>query len=120
MRPYLILAISWLLPGSGYFILKRRLKAILFFSGIVIMLTLGLLMGGKFYTRESLHPLLLLGLFADFGNGIFYFAIKLAGLAGGNIRAETFHFGTTYLAAAGLLNYLAALNAFDLARGKKT
>lgn len=119
MRPYLILFSSWLLPGLGHFMLKRRLKALVFFCGIVILLVLGLLMGGKFYTRESLHPLLLLGLFADFGNGLFYFAIKLAGLAAGDIRAETFHYGTTYLAGAGLLNYLVALNAFDIARGKK-
>jgi len=31
----------------------------------------------------------------------------------------TFEFGTAYVAGAGLLNYLVALDAFDIARGKK-
>jgi hypothetical protein len=54
------------------------------------------------------------------GNGLFYIIISLAHLAVGDIKSVTFHYGTAYLASAGLLNYLVALNAFDLAKGRKT
>jgi len=37
----------------------------------------------------------------------------------GNLERVTFEFGTAYIAGAGLLNYLVALDAFDIARGKK-
>ena len=48
------------------------------------------------------------------------YALKLfLYLAGGDIKAATYHYGTAYLASAGLLNFLVALNAFDLAKGRK-
>lgn len=119
LKPYLILLLSLLLPTSGHFILKRYKKATIFLIGLVMLLFFGLVMEGKFYTLESLHPLLLLGFLGDLGNGIFYVIIKLLGLGGGNIRSVTYHYGTTYLVTAGLLNYLIALNAFDIARGKR-
>ena len=37
----------------------------------------------------------------------------------GDIRSLTYHYGTAYMASAGLLNYLVALNAFDIAKGRK-
>jgi hypothetical protein len=111
--------VSWLLPGSGHFILKKRLKGLAFFCGISLMLALGILMHGKFFSTRPFHPLLILGFIGDLGNGLFYFLIKALGLAGGDIHAVTFHYGTTYLAAAGLLNYLIALNAYDVAKGRR-
>ena len=120
MRPYLIFFVSWLVPGLGHILQKKTLKGIIFFVGIALLLVLGLVMQGKFYDTESLHPLLILGFIGDLGNGILYFAIKFLGLATGNIRAVTYHYGTTYMAAAGLINYLVSLNAFDIAKGRKT
>ena len=35
------------------------------------------------------------------------------------LKRGTYHYGTAYLASAGLLNYLVALNAFDIAKGRK-
>lgn len=119
MNPYLVFFLSWLVPGLGHLLQKRRLKAAVFFLSIVILLALGIVMQGKFYNTAVMHPLLLLGFAADLGNGLFYFLIKLLGLASGAIAAPTFHYGTAYMATAGLLNYLVALNAFDVAKGRK-
>jgi len=85
------------------------------------LLLLGILMKGKYYDTKELHPLLLLGFFGDLGSGIFYFIIDALGFAKEetNISAVTYHYGTTYLATAGLLNYLVALNAFDIAKKVK-
>jgi hypothetical protein len=119
MRPYLMFFLGWLFPGLGHAAQKKFWRAAIFCAGILGMLGMGLAMQGKFYNTESMHPLLLLGFFGDLGNGIFFFAVKLLGLAEGDIHQVTFHYGTTYMACAGLLNYLAALHAFDIARGKK-
>lgn len=119
IKPYLILFVSWLVPGLGHAVQKKYLRSLIFFSAIVLLLVLGLVMQGKFFTLKPFHPLWLLGFIGDLGNGIFYFIIQLAGLGKGNIEAVTFHYGNTYLVSAGLLNILVALNAFDIARGKR-
>jgi hypothetical protein len=103
----------------GHFIQKKYLKGVVFLVGILLLLIFGLLMEGKFYDTKQFHPLMILGFLGDLGSGIFYFIIKLLGLGNGNINAVTYHYGTTYLVSAGLINYLVALNAFDIARGKR-
>lgn len=118
-NPSLIFFLSWLLPGYGHFVQKKHLKGIIFLSGIVLLLIFGLLMEGKFFDTQKFHPLMILGFLGDVGNGIFYFIVKFAGLGEGNIRAVTFNYGTTFLVSAGLLNYLVALNAYDIAKGKR-
>jgi hypothetical protein len=119
MNPYVIFFLAWLVPGLGHLLQKKAVKAAVFFTGIAALLVMGLLMKGKFYDTSVMHPLLLLGFLGDLGNGLFYFAIRFLKLAAGDIKAVTFHYGTAYLASAGLLNFLVALNAFDLAKGRK-
>ena len=119
MNPYLIFFLSWLVPGLGHLLQKKTLKAAVFFMGILSLLAMGLLMKGKFYDTSVMHPLLLLGFLGDLGNGLFYLIIRLAHLGAGDIKAVTYHYGTAYMASAGLLNYLVALNAFDIAKGRK-
>jgi len=119
MKAYYILFLSWLFPGMGHFVQKKYLKGVVFLVGILLLLIFGLLMEGKFYDTKQFHPLMILGFLGDLGSGIFYFIIKFLGLGNGNIKAVTYHYGTTYLVSAGLINYLVALNAFDIARGKR-
>lgn len=119
MQPYIIFTLSWLVPGLGHFLQKRRIKAICFFFGILALLLLGILMQGRFYGLKPFHPLLVLGFIGDLGNGIFFILFQLMGWAGGDLKSATFHYGTTYLSVAGLLNYLIALNAFDIAKGRR-
>jgi hypothetical protein len=119
MKPYYIFFLAWLCPGMGHFVQKKYLKGIVFLVGILLLLSLGVVMQGKFYDTRQFHPLLILGFLGDLGNGIFFFIIKFLGLGKGNIEAVTYHYGTTYLVIAGLLNYLVALNAFDIAGGKR-
>ena len=58
--------------------------------------------------------------FADFCNGIPYILAKYWGFGEGNLENQSFEYGTTYLAVAGLLNLLAAINAYDIAVGRKS
>lgn len=117
MKAYGVLFLSWLFPGLGHIMQKKYVKGIVFLVGILLLLIFGLIMQGKFYDTKEFHPLMILGFLGDLGSGIFFFIIKLAGLGKGNIQAVTYHYGTTYMVSAGLINYLVALNAFDIARG---
>jgi len=119
MNPYILFFLSWLVPGLGHLLQKKTVQAAVFFCGILSLLVMGLVMKGKFYDTTVLHPLLLLGFLGDLGNGLFYLVIRLTHLAAGDIKAVTYHYGTAYMASAGLLNYLVALNAFDIAKGRK-
>ncbi|MCP5054588.1 MAG: hypothetical protein GY940_45900 [bacterium] len=119
LKAYNIFFISWLVPGLGHFLQKKHLKGFVFLTGILLLLVFGLIMEGKFYDTKQMHPLLLLGFLGDLGNGAFFFILKLVGMGKGNIEAVTYHYGTTYMVSAGLLNYLVALNAFDIAKGKR-
>lgn len=119
MKAYGILFLSWLFPGVGHLMQRKYVKGIVFLVGVLLLLIFGLIMQGKFYDTKEFHPLMILGFLGDLGSGIFFFIIKLAGLGKGNIQAVTYHYGTTYMVSAGLINYLVALNAFDIARGKR-
>lgn len=83
------------------------------------MAALGLLIGGKIYSFQTENPLTILAFFSDLGIGALYFLSKIITIGLGDIKAVTFEFGTAYIAGAGLLNYLVALDAFDIASGKK-
>lgn len=83
------------------------------------MAILGLFIGGKIYSFQTENPLTILAFFSDIGIGALYGLSKVIPIGPGDIKAVTFEFGTAYIAGAGLLNYLVALDAFDIASGKK-
>lgn len=112
-------ALGWLIPGAGHISQKKFLKGGIFFVCIYSMAILGLLMGGKIYSLQTENPLTILAFLSDIGNGLFYFLSKIFYFGLGNLKNTTFEFGTTYLAGAGLLNYLVTLDAYDIATGKK-
>lgn len=79
-----------------------------------------MLMGGKIYSFQTENPLTILAFFSDIGIGMLYLLAKVIPFGLGNLKNVTFEFGTAYIAGAGLLNYLIALDALDIALGKKT
>ena len=57
---------------------------------------------------------------ADMGCGLLYVFCWAAGVGFvENARSVTYEYGNTFLMVAGLLNYLVALDAFDIAAGRK-
>ncbi len=111
--------LGWLIPGLGHVVQKRFLRGLAFFACILGMTGLGLIMGGKIYPLQAQNPLTVLAFFADIGNGLIYILSLFLPIGTGVLRNVTFEFGTAYLAGAGLLNYLVALDAFDIGLGKK-
>ncbi len=131
-RPLSALLMGWLVPGLGHVFLKKFWKGGIFFVCIAAMAAIGLFMGGKIYAFQgerltlrlffkviTENPLTFLAFFSDLGNFLFYLLSKLFSFGVGNLKNTTFEFGTAYIAGAGLLNYLVALDAFDIASGKK-
>jgi hypothetical protein len=122
MKPkaVLMMGLGWLVPGLGHVLLRKYSRGAVFFVSIFAMTGLGLIMGGKVYPFQTENPLTILAFFADVGNGLFYALSRLLGIGPGALERTTFEFGTAYIAGAGLLNYLVALDAHDIAAGKKS
>jgi hypothetical protein len=114
------LILGWLVPGLGHIVQKKYARGAVFFACIAAMTGLGLIMGGKIYPFQTENPLTILAFFADAGNGLFYILAKYLGFGTGTMERVTFEFGTAYIAGAGLLNFLVALDAHDIAAGKKS
>jgi hypothetical protein len=113
------LFLGWFVPGLGHVYLKKFWKGGIFFVCILSMAALGLFMGGKIYSFQTENPLTILAFFSDLGSGLLFILSKIFSFGLGNLKNATFEFGTAYIAGAGLLNYLVALDAFDIASGKK-
>jgi hypothetical protein len=119
IRPITTLVLGWLIPGLGHISQKKFKRGIVFFACIILMAALGLFLDGRIYTFQMENPLTILAFFSALGNGLFYILSKIFSFGLGNLKSATFEFGTAYIAGAGLLNYLVALDAFDVASGKK-
>lgn len=118
-KAIICLLLGWLVPGLGHAVQKKFKRALFFFAVVSAMSALGLVMGGKIYSFQMENPLTVLGFLSDIGMGLLYFSSKIFSFGGGNLKNITFEFGSAYIAGAGLLNYLIALDAFDIALGKK-
>jgi hypothetical protein len=113
------LVLGWFFPGLGHAVQKKYGRALVFFLCTAAMAGMGLFMGGKIYSFQTENPLTVLAFFSDIGIGLMYLLAKIIPFGMGNLKNVTFEFGTAYIAGAGLLNYLIALDALDIAMGKK-
>jgi len=118
-NPYLIAAVAWLVPGAGHLWLGRTQKGIVFLVALPLMFATGLWLEGRLFPFQPSEPLVALAAFADVGIGIPYFIAKALRLGAGNVVAATYEYGNTFIIVAGLLNMLVALDAFDVAQGRK-
>jgi len=119
MKPLLMFIAAWLVPGSGHYLQGKRVKGIVFFSGILALFVLGLIMSGGVTDLYDAKPLTFLGFLGSIGSGCLYFFAKITGLGAGDIAAYTYVYGTTYIAVAGFLNLFIAVKAYGIAKEKK-
>jgi hypothetical protein len=123
-NPTVIAIVSWIFPGAGH-LLQKRIKRGLIVSAVVwTMFIVGIASGGAHYPGFDFKDgalLYLLNVFAKLGSGlgalISYIA---AGTPSPQAAAKaTFEYGGRFLEVAGLLNYLAVIDAVDIAVGRK-
>jgi hypothetical protein len=118
--------LGWLIPGLGHLVQKRFDRALVFFVSVMAMGVLGLLMGGKLYAppfeggQGAFVTLLhLLGFLGDLGAGLLFFFSAAMGMGREYMDRALGDYGTVFFLCAGLLNLLTALDAYDIAVGKK-
>lgn len=123
-NPVIIALLSWFFPGAGHILQKRPIRGAIIAAVVWLMFVIAIMSGGAHYPGFEFKDgslLYLLNLFARFGNGLgALVSFLMAGTPSPQVAAlATFEYGGRFLEVAGLLNYLAAIDAVDIAAGRK-
>ena len=110
---------GWLLPGLGHAMLKMWGRALAIFLAVGFLVYLGSGMRGNVFEPGGEDAFARLGYIADAGTGAFYFLARAVESEGPDVSHADGDYGTRFLATAGVLNLLAALHAYEAARGRK-
>lgn len=120
---------GWLVPGLGHLLQGRWKRALLLGGAVWICFISGFLMGGHLFKYSASVPggaslLQIPPMVGNLGTGLLYIVCWLRGFGFSHESQQaavpTFEYGWTFLLIAGLLNYLAMLDAFDIAAGRKS
>ena len=118
-NPFLVMALSWAVPGLGHLLLGRWRKGLVFLIALPVMFFLGLVLQGRIFPFGTSDILVVLAALADLGIGLVYFLAGPLGYGAGKVTAVTYEYGNAFLIVAGLLNLLVLLDAYDVALGRK-
>lgn len=116
---YVIGVAGWIVPGLGHALLKMWGRAAMCFLTVGLLVTLGAGMRGNLFSSAANDAFDSLGYLADLGTGTFYLLAKSLEKNGADVSHAGGDYGTRFLATAGVLNLLAALHAYEAARGRK-
>ena len=119
-----IALMAWFFPGAGHIAQGRYIRGAVIGGAIWTMFIAALLSGGAYYPGFDFKDgqlLYLLNVFAKLGNGLGSIIGFLASVEPApNMAARaTFEYGGRFMETAGLLNYLAAMDAVDINLGRK-
>lgn len=123
-NPIIVGIISWLFPGAGHLIQGKITIGAIIAAVIWLMFIIAIISGGAHYPGFEYKDgqlLYLLNVFAKLGNGLgAIVSMIMAGTPSPQVAAlATFEYGGRFLEVAGLLNYLAIIDAVDIAVGRK-
>ena len=110
---------GWVLPGLGHLIQRRYIRGVLLMLSVFVMFFVGLGLQGKVYSFNTGDLLDMLGFVGDVGSGALYFIARSMDWGIGNIHRAVADYGTKFIVVAGLLNVIAAVDAYHIAIGKK-
>jgi hypothetical protein len=110
---------GWLVPGLGHALQKMWGRAVAIFLTVGLLVLLGAGMRGNLFSSNGNDAFDSLGYIADLGTGTFYLAARSFEKEGADTSHADGDYGTRFLATAGVLNLLAALHAYEAARGRK-
>ena len=119
VNPTVATIAAWFLPGLGHIIQRRYIRGLLIMLAIFTMFFAGLGMQGKVYSFNTGDLLDILGFIGDVGAGLLYILARMMDWGVGNIHRAVADYGTKYIVVAGLLNIIAAVDAYHIAIGKK-
>ncbi len=118
-NPILIGIASWLFPGAGHFLQGKLVRGLVISGTIWTMFIIAVLSGGAYYPGFEFKDgqlLYLLNVFATFGLGLGdLISFLLSVTPDPDVAARaSFEYGGRFLEVAGLLNYLAIIDAIDI------
>jgi len=119
VRAVAVALAGWLVPGLGHVLLKMWGRALAVFLTVGFLVYLGAGMRGNIFAPGGEDAFARLGYVADLGTGGFYFLARSLEGSGPDVSHADGDYGTRFLATAGVLNLLAALHAYEAARGRK-
>jgi hypothetical protein len=118
-----VVLLAWILPGGGHFLLKRPARGAILGACVAIVFLLGLMMRGTLFHPEGGDLLTMVifygGFIGDVLAGILYFLTVWLGYSQPDMAGHVHDYGTKFLVAAGLLNLLAIVDAYEIATGQK-
>ena len=141
--PLLVVLASWLLPGSGHFLLGRRGRGLIVLATVLTAFALGVLMHGSLFVpggngfetngRGSLTATVQLpaqadvlsrligygGFVGDLASGLPYLIASFSGYGPPDQAGPSSDYGAKFLVGAGLLNILAIVDAYEIATRRK-
>lgn len=116
-------ALGWLIPGGGHFLLKRNGRGGLLLASVTGMFLCGLMMQGAMFQPQTGDLLTTLintgGFIGNVCSGILYLLSVCFGYSQVDTAGHVHDYGTKFLVTAGLLNILAMTDAFEIAAGRK-
>ena len=123
-NPFVIGILAWIFPGAGHLVQGRKTRALLIGGAIWVMFIVGVFSGGAYYPGFDFKDgqlLYLLNVFAKLGNGLGWLVSFLMSVTPSpdTPALATFEYGGRMVEAAGLLNYLATIDALDIHFGRK-
>ena len=118
-----VVALGWLIPGGGHFLLNRPGRGALLLASVVLMFLLGRMMRGAMFqphTGDVLTTIIYCGGFlGDLASGLLYLLAIWMGYSQPDMAGHVHDYGTKFLVAAGLLNVLAMVDAYEIATKEK-
>ncbi len=118
-RAFVVGVVGWLMPGLGHALLRMWGRAMICFLTVGVLVMVGAGMRGNLFTSKGNDAFDSLGYIADLGTGSFYFVARSLEANGPDVSHADGDYGTRFLATAGVFNLLAALHAYEVARGRK-
>jgi hypothetical protein len=119
VRAIAVALMGWLVPGLGHALQKMWGRAIAIFLTVGFLVYLGAGLRGNLFAPGGEDAFERLGYAADLGTGGFYLVARMLENSGADVSHADGDYGTRFLATAGVLNLLAALHAYEAARGRK-
>lgn len=122
--PWLMVLAAWLVPGAGHLLLGKRIRGAIIFATVLLCFLVGVLMRGPMFEVTGIGDVLSRliewgGHIGDMASGLLYFVAVWMGYAPPDRAGHTADYGSKFLVAAGLLNILAAVDAYEIAMREK-
>jgi hypothetical protein len=108
-------AAAWIVPGLGHLLLRRWVRAAAFFIAVAGLAFVGYTMRGEVFAVRSEDSFGTLGFLADIGSGAFYFLSRIFESSGADLSRSAGDYGTRLIAAAGIVNIVAIIDAYEIA-----